>query len=60
LLETGNTIATSADGKAVIKSNISDEATFRFTHPNFASQDIVAALPSETTVFEVTVLMVAL
>ena len=60
LLETGNTITTNPEGKAVIVSTIVDEATFRFTHPDFAPQDIVLALPSGTTTFEVKALMVAI
>ena len=60
LLETGNTITTNPDGKGEIKSTIVDEATFRFTHPDFAPQDIVVTLPSGTTLFEVKAKMVAI
>jgi hypothetical protein len=60
LLETGNTTTTNPDGKGEIKSTIMDEATFRFTHPDFDLQDIVVTLPSGTTVFEVKAKMVAI
>lgn len=59
LVETGTTILTAAGGTGVIKSTIIDEATFRFTHPDYVAQDIVVALPSGTTVIDVTALLVA-
>ncbi len=60
LLETGNTNGTSNGGGAVIKSSIVDEATFRFTHPDYQSKEIVVSLPAGVTTFEVTVLLEAL
>ena len=57
LLETGNTTGTSNGGRALLKSTIVDEATFRFTHPNYESLDIVVPMPAGVTTFDVKAVM---
>lgn len=60
LLETGNTVTTANGGTAIMKSTIVDEATFRFMHQDYEPKDVVVALPSGTTVFEVTAVLTPL
>ena len=57
LLETGNTTGTTNGGRAVLKSTIVDEATFRFTHPSFEPLDIVVPMPAGVTTFDVKAVM---
>ncbi|MGV9004985.1 hypothetical protein [Flavobacterium sp.] len=57
LLETGNTGTTSNGGRAVLKSTIVDEATFRFTHPGFQAIDMVVPMPTGVTSFDVKAMM---
>ena len=57
LLETGNTTGTSNGGRALLKSTIVDEATFRFTHPNYQTLDITVNMPTGVTTFDVKALM---
>lgn len=57
LLETGNTTGTSNGGRAMLKSTIVDEATFRFTHPSYITKDIVVPMPAGVTTFDETIMM---
>lgn len=57
LLETGNTSISANGGRAVIKSTIVDEATFRFTHPIYETLEMVVPMPTGMTTFEVTALL---
>ncbi|WNM19520.1 hypothetical protein [Flavobacterium capsici] len=60
LVETGTTVSTLNGGAAVVKSTIVDEATFRFTDPNYKPKDMLVELSTGVTVFDVTAMMTPL
>ncbi|HLG35013.1 MAG TPA: hypothetical protein VI757_09050, partial [Bacteroidia bacterium] len=58
LVQTDNIQLTNASGDCIITSTITGSATFRFSHPDYVTQDVVVELPEEETVFAVEVSLV--